>query len=349
MKSIARNCYINLDPEPEPIDVFAPKAYRGGKDFYISVFKHIEEATNLSGFTFYLAYHVPESLPEYGTKIVLVVFADEAFSYRDYFSNIHCIIRCLGTRPLYLDGFPVNKLHVTALLHFLYKQWQYVNLILREFQRFHRLKVSEASRKTLHIPLAFYSYFQPDARPILDREIDYAFLGSISFDERFTKWIHRQMKPPKMLARRLMLDALQRVPKSIKGKIHTTGDFWESIKNHCDYEATLGNTKISICPRGTTYETYRFFESCKAGCVIICEPLPDVWFYKGHPGIVIKDWSRLPAIIEELIADEAILVARSAAALDYWNNVISESAVAIRVAEFVDGCPSSEFLKHEAA
>lgn len=336
MTHVSRNCYINLDPEPELIDVFAPKVYRLGKDFYISVFRHIEEATSLSGFTFYLSYHVPESLPEYGEKIVLVLLADEEFIYRAYFTNIHCIIRCLGTRPLYLDGFPANKLHLTALLHFLYKQSQYVKLLLREFRKSHRLKWLEARRKTLHIPLAFFSYFDPDPRPMSEREIDYAFLGSVSYDDRFAKWVHRLMTPPKILARRLMLDAFQRVPKRFKGKIYTTGDFWESIKNHRDYETTLSNSKISICPRGTTYETYRFFESCKAGCVIICEPLPNVWFYQEHPGIVIKDWSRLPAMIEELLADEAILAAKSAETLYYWNNVLSERTVASSVAQFIN-------------
>jgi hypothetical protein len=341
MKSVARNRYIHLGREPELIDVFAPKVYRWGKDFYISVFKHLEENTNLSGFTFYLTSHTPDSLPEYGAKIVLVILQDEEFAYRDYFANIRCIMRCLGTRPVYLDGFPTNKLHATALLHYLYKQSQRAKTILREFQKSHKLKLSEARRKTLHIPLGLFSHFDPDPRPMAERPVDYAFLGSVSFGERFTKWIHRLMTPPKLLARRAMLEALQNVPNRIKGKIYTTGDFYESIKNESDYEITLGNTKISLCPRGTTYETFRFFESCKAGCVVVCESLPNVWFYQKHPGIVIKDWSRLPAIIEELLADQERLEAKSAEALNYWKNVVSERTVAVRMAQFVETAGTS--------
>jgi hypothetical protein len=335
-KSVARNCYINLDSESEPIDVFEPKTYQLGKDFYISVFKHLEENTDISGLTFFLAYHTPNSLPEYGNNIVLVILSDEAFQHRYYFNDIRCILSCLGTRPVYLDGLPANRLRVTALLHFLYKQAQHATSILREFQKSHKLKLSEARRKTLHVPLGLYTYFDPDPKPTAERPIDYAFLGSVSFDQRFENWIHRLVTPPKVLARRAMLDAFQRVPNTIKGKVYTTGDFWESVKNQRDYEITLGNTKISVCPRGTTYETYRFFESCKAGCVVVCEPLPNVWFYQKHPGIVIKDWSRLPAIIEELLANEAVLAAKSAEALDYWNNIVSERAVAVRVAQFVE-------------
>jgi hypothetical protein len=345
MNSVARNSYVHLgsagEPKLELIDVFVPKVYKWGKDFYISVFRHIEEDTNLSGFTFYLTSHVPESLPEYGTKIILVIVLDEDFAYRDYFNNIHCIIRCLGTRPVYLDGFPSNKLRAIAFFHFLYKQSQLAKLLARELQKFHRLKLSEARRKTLHVPVGLYSYFDPVPTPMTERSIDYAFLGSVSFGERFRKWIHRLMTPPKILARHLMLDAFQKVPRRFNGKIYTTGDFFESIDNERDYAITMGDTKISICPRGTTYETYRFFESCKAGCVIICEPLPNVWFYQNHPGFVIKDWSRLPATIEELLANEKMLEAKSAEALNYWNNVVSERAVANRISQFVQSVGTS--------
>ena len=79
MNSVTRNSYVHLgsagEPELELIDVFVPKMYKWGRDFYISVFRHIEKDTNLSGFTF-------------------VIRLDEDFAYRDYFNNIHYIIRC---------------------------------------------------------------------------------------------------------------------------------------------------------------------------------------------------------------------------------------------------------------
>src|SRR5258708_6969336 len=98
----------------------------------------------------------PKSLPEYGTKIILVIVLDEDFAYRDYFNNIHCIIRCLGTRPVYLDGVPSNKLRAIAFFHFLYKQSQLAKLLARELRKFHRLKLSEARRKTLHVPVGLF-------------------------------------------------------------------------------------------------------------------------------------------------------------------------------------------------
>ena len=56
---IARNKYYLQDEFPEAIDVFSPKIYQWGKDFYVSVFRQLEENTSLSGYTFYLVSHVP--------------------------------------------------------------------------------------------------------------------------------------------------------------------------------------------------------------------------------------------------------------------------------------------------
>jgi len=350
MKPVARNDYVLVESEADPsfadpsfyqLDVFEEVQTWVGRDanrFYISVFKEIEKCTTLTGFTFYLAFHVPDRLPEYNDKVVLVTLLDEDYKHRGYFNDIRCVIRCLGPRPVYKDGFPTNPLKATALLHYFYKLSRHFGIILRDIRKSRRFTVSRVRRKTLHVPLGVFSHFNPDLRPIAEREIDYAFLGSVGFIQlsRTKKWIHRLLSPPKIQARRAMLGALQRLPEQYKGKIYATGDMLESIKNRDEYVQTLSNTKISLCPRGTSYETFRFFESCKAGCIVICEPLPDVWFYEEHPGIVINDWSRLPEIIEHVLEDEALLTARSAETLAYWNKVVSERAIAIRVAQFVE-------------
>jgi hypothetical protein len=338
---IARNtyfCLINEDrPDvfPEAIDVFSPKIYQFGKDFYVSVFRQLEENTSLSGYTFYLASHVPESLPEYGEKVILVVLQDESYKYRDYFNDIRCILRCLGTQAVYQDGFPFSRLQFAGLIHYCYKQFGRISSILKEVRKYRRLGLSEVQRKTLHIPLGFFSNFEPKPKPIMERSIDYAFLGSIGYGERFRNWKHYLMTPPKILSRNQMLAAFQKVSDKFKGKVYTTGDFFESIEHQASYEEVLADTKISVCPRGTSYETFRFFESCKAGCVVICEALPDVWFYKNQPAIILKDWSKLSSLIENLLNDEERLKAKSAESLMYWNT-ICEQNLAVSIARFIE-------------
>jgi hypothetical protein len=200
-------------------------------------------------------------------------------------------------------------------------------------------------RKTLHIPLGFFSYFESKPKAIMERSIDYAFLGSIGYAERFRNWMHYLMTPPKILSRNQMLAAFQKVSDRFKGKVYTTGDFFESIEYQAPYEEALADTKISVCPRGTSYETFRFFESCKAGCVVICEALPDVWYYKNHPAIILKDWSKLSSLIENLLNDEEMMKTKSAKSLMYWNT-ICEQNLAVRIAGFVESIENRVALSH---
>ncbi|WP_395665767.1 hypothetical protein [Methylocella sp.] len=331
-----RNAYVLVDGEPEPIDPFAAKDYGLGEDFYVTVFREIEESTTLSGYTFFLAYHVPDALPAYGPKVVFVVLADEAYQHRAWFSDVGCILRCLGVRPVYLDGAPSSGLRAAALVHFLYKYAQHLTSVARCVAATRRWTLGEVERKTLHVPLGVYGTFDPAPKPAAERDVDYAFLGSLGFDDRFKKLIHRLMSPPKILARRAMLRAVEALPKTLRGRLRATSDFWESVQTPEDYVRTMSRTKIALAPRGTSYETYRFFEACKAGCLVVCEPLPKTWCYERHPGIELADWSDLPAVVAACLSDPAFLAAKSQETLDYWREVACERAIAARVARFVE-------------
>lgn len=307
----------------------------GASQFYISVFRHIERETGLSGFVFYVAYHAPDRLPQYGDHVILLILADEAYQHFGYFQDIRCILRCMGTYPVYLDGFPANRLKAVALVHYIYKRLQRLKSLWRAFRTTKKLRLAAVRQRTLHVPLGVYSEFVPTPKQISERRLDYAFLGSVGHG-RDTPLLSRLITPPKELARRRMLDAVRSLPDSIKGKIHITSDFLSSLENRSDYAEILSDAKISLCPRGTSYESYRFFESCKAGCIVVCEPLPRVWFYEKHPGIVIADWSCLAATIEKLLADPCLLAAKSAAALDYWNTIVSPRPLAFEIARFIE-------------
>ena len=109
----------------------------------------------------------------------------------------------------------------------------------------------------------------------------------------------------------------------------------ESISNPLNYADILARSKISLVPRGTCYDTYRFFESLKAGCVVICEPLPDLWFYQGHPGVTITDWRDLPRLLDQLLGDPQLLEYKSRQAIQFYNERCAEEAVAKRMVDFL--------------
>jgi len=101
------------------------------------------------------------------------------------------------------------------------------------------------------------------------------------------------------------------------------------------YSDLLAGSCISLVPRGNSPETFRFFEALRAGCIVICEPLPDHWFYRGAPVITVRDWSELPAVVLPLVRDQVRLEELHLATLDWWRTRCSEDAVAAYVHERV--------------
>ena len=188
------------------------------------------------------------------------------------------------------------------------------------------------------IPLGCCTHFEPDVIPMCDRDFDYAFLGSVTYNASEKKWFHAVMESPKEFARRMMCESIREVSlgERWRGFLHTTSDMKESISSELNYADILARSKISLVPRGTCYDTYRFFESLKAGCVVICEPLPDVWFYEGHPGITIKDWRDLPQLLDRLLSDPELLERKSQEGVKFYNERCAENIVADRMVKFLN-------------
>jgi hypothetical protein len=99
------------------------------------------------------------------------------------------------------------------------------------------------------------------------------------------------------------------------------------------YSTDMMNTKICLVPRGTSFETFRFFEGLRYGCIVITEILPKYWFYEDSPAIYIKDWSQLDDVLIELISSPETMIERHQASLSWWDSKCSENAVGDYMAE----------------
>jgi hypothetical protein len=90
-----------------------------------------------------------------------------------------------------------------------------------------------------------------------------------------------------------MADSLQKLvawaPESVF--YGTTASFAESTMTGAGdrYTEIMADTRIALAPRGSSVETYRFFEAMRQGCVVICDRLPPHWFYAGCPAVQIDD------------------------------------------------------------
>lgn len=334
-----KNHYFHLiGGRHEPININNPITYNHGKEYYIDIFRHLEDDSDFTGLTFYLSEVSPKELPTYGKDVVLVLIADEHYRYREYWPDLLAVIRTYPTWPKYLDGFPRSWSRWMSLTHFVYKWIGSFASFARAILKRKDLAMLHVSKLHLHTPLGSFHRFCPSVKPIQDRSLEWAFLGSVEYNDKKRKNLHSILQPPKLASRCRMLQVLSGYKKKRPSRslLQTTGDFDESVCEASRYIQALENCKISICPRGSNPETYRFFESCAAGCVVICEPLPDAWFYRNNPAITIRDWKKLPEILDSLLADPQRLQRISMETRAFWLKQLSEKAVADKVISFLE-------------
>lgn len=148
--------------------------------------------------------------------------------------------------------------------------------------------------------------------PILDRKIDVFFAGQVTYPER---------------------NKLSKIISELKDKRKDLNIVFQENQNFFtgwntnEYFLRLGDSKISLCPKGASKETYRHFESLRHGCVSISLPLPDVWYFTEAPMLIIQKWDEFPSILDNLINNKKLLKKLSNKSRKYWNDKLSPKAV----------------------
>jgi hypothetical protein len=102
------------------------------------------------------------------------------------------------------------------------------------------------------------------------------------------------------------------------------------------YSTLLADTKVVLAPRGTNLETFRLYEGLRAGCVVVCDLLPDRPYLHGAPIIELGRWSRLEEVVVPLLRDPARLTELSAAGRRFWDERLSEPAVGRGIADVLN-------------
>ena len=88
------------------------------------------------------------------------------------------------------------------------------------------------------------------------------------------------------------------------------------------------NSRLCVAPRGSNWETYRFYEGLRAGCLVLTNPFPNEPFLLGAPVIVVDSWRQLPALLRRFARDTVTLERYRKAGLDWWDRHCSPGAVA---------------------
>lgn len=169
--------------------------------------------------------------------------------------------------------------------------------------------------KVKALPLGYLQGFEHEGVAFEDRKYDYSFSGTLP-------------DPPCEATRHNLKYVLDFIKDNQYEKFVLFYQGWGKGMDLPEYAHIMHNTKVALCPKGyTSSETFRYFEAAKAGCVIISEPKPNVWFYKDSPHIEINNWFELPAILAELLGNQDKLESHHESTKRWWKEKCSPESV----------------------
>jgi hypothetical protein len=295
------------------------------------VLAHVDEMLPRAGLRFVVTWRVGGAAPLSGTDVVVVCLGDELCRVPSYQADVRLVCKTYGTsRPVHLRaGSPGQRaaLAPTVLQEARVQALRAPSLAASGWRRLGR----RDQQPVLDIPLGTYLLQDLPLVPFEERTYDLAFLGS---EVNWATDLDRRLLSQKTRARRSLLAAAKRLAArrpDLHMALGTIATFHDAHGHVDSYSATLNQSRIALCPRGSSLETYRFFEALRCGCVPVTEALPRRDYYDGAPRRELRSWDDLPVVVEELLADGDELVAMHRAALDWWSRQCAPNVVARRI------------------
>jgi len=294
-------------------------------NYFGKILADLSKTGILNGHKVYITRKV-NSLPEVGDDVIVILLGDEWCRYPEYLKDVKAVIKCYGVCPA--SGFTLNQdfnwLQFLSMLNHFRTMKMRLPSMLKHGMR------SSLRDKVLHIPLGYYKQEDVSLIPIKDREIDIYFAGSVTQYSKLS-WKKKLIPSPKTLSRIQMLSHTQKFSEEnpeCKVQIDLLDNFLHGGEiSKYPYSERLMNSKICLVPRGTSFETFRFFEALRFGCIVICEDLPKASFYNGAPAHRVYDWKHIHKIVPKILNDEETLERMHKEALQWWDNCCSEDAV----------------------
>ena len=121
-----------------------------------------------------------------------------------------------------------------------------------------------------------------------------------------------------------MISVRKMLIRSIRRRMQSTTE---------SYSERMMDSRICLAPRGSNWESYRFYEGLRAGCLVFTSPFRDEPFLRGAPVITVDSWSELPGLLRRYAPDIDTLERYRLASLAWWKSHCSEPVIARRLAE----------------
>lgn len=337
--------YIYITSEEGLIhwDIYNPEPANCGFTAYFSkVFQSVEKTLNNKGLIFYVTMTEMHELPSYGDNVIVVILGDELGRIPKYVDKVGAIFKCYGTNQI----VGCNPLFIFSYLNFLTVIKFLKTLIIRlpliinyQFQKFKSWLLSPIKIAPIFdIPLGYYNSEDLPIKNLDVRPCDVFFAGSAIHEPYPIGSLQYWFRAPKTISREKMIlsaNCFQEKHPEFQVESSITPAFGRASSSEAtnSYSEKMMNTKICLAPRGTSFETYRFFEAIKYGCIVVAEFLPSRWFYDGVPIIKITDWRDLESTLEKLLSDKQLMQELHQKSLNWWETKCSEAVVGKYIAE----------------
>ena len=298
--------------------------------FFGQVFNEVERRCPEAGLRFVLTKHL-RSLPLAGDDVVAIVIGDEAARVPGYAGDVRLVAKTYGIdRPIETWRFGRGPWRERVMA-----VGREAAMVASRAQTFVTLAARTRSRapwrRIIDLPLGAYLVEDTPFVPFPERSLDASFVGST-----YALWNdnRRRTPAPKTRSRgdlRAEVEQLTARRPDRRVSAETIHAFHDAAQNTSRYSETMMDSRIALCPRGGSLETYRFAEALRFGCVPITEQLPSREYYDGRPGASVTSWRELEPTLDRLMADPARLEAEHHHALDWYERWFSPAAVAGRI------------------
>lgn len=350
-QQLANQYYIYVDSNrpPEPWDIYNPRPQnRGFVAYFGRVLQAVEENLGKQGLVFYVTLSDMQKLPSYGDNVVVLIIGDEHYRLPRYIHQVGAVFKAYGTsqemRWKALAMKPSYRSFITLVQYFSNLSLRLPLLVNYEFQKLRAAVSKDVKIAPIYdIPGGYHNSEDLPIKPIDDRAYDVFFDGSVQ-NNIYSKWsIKNFLKTPKIVARSLMLQQLDRF-KQKYSEFHIQLAIrpafgMVSEDDAGSYSKHLMNTKVCLVPRGTTLESFRICEALRYGCIVIVEELPDRDFYRNAPVIRIQDWSNLEPVLAQLLSDKEQMREVHKQTLEWWDTQLAEPVVGKQIAEELNQLP----------
>ena len=298
-------------------------------EYFLNIIRRLVRVHGLTDRRWFITYDGKHDIPGLDRDCVVFMYGEERSLTPWRYEKAGLILKAYGMRPRAVEPFRPTVSWALDRTRVARNRLQ--DLRIARSMGAHRHEA--LASKTLTIPLGYARQEDLPVKPLEQRANLIWFAGSLINAQTSRYAVYpRLANLPKLRARQEMVAALEGLRTDRPEwpiSLHVNQLYQTSMTaGGNDYAKRIMDTRICVVPRGTTPETQRFFEAMRAGCVVICQDLPDFWFYRSAPAIRLGRWSDLQDTVDSLMGSPGRLEEMHRASRRWWDEVAGPGAMA---------------------